>query len=396
MTRLWAGPIMAAAMALGLAPGQGTAEESPVRVVFIGGFTGPLAQNLAAIKIGVDAAAADLNSRGGILGRPVEVVNLDSGGDPTKTVSLFQQYVSRNDKPQLVLAGNTSNEALALTPLFTRQKVISFAPGAHQSLNDPKSYPYHFGIAVTTDRLQEALPHELERMGVKRLAIVTPLDAYGSSIVKSISDVVGAAGIEVKAYQFDPKDLDVTGIFDRAIADAPDAFYIEGNGDVVQRMARARVEVNGTHIPLIFGNSAGATNGGHMSWASGDALKNVRVQTTYVTRYADPDDYSEPQKRFFGNAAEGVMDKGISIVGPAYFFDSIQIYASAAEQAGSVDPDKVKAVLESDGFAVPELITWSDLGGYSADRHFPNPPLEDFVFIGPSPVVMGMFKPADH
>lgn len=394
ITQIWrASAVAALALTTGLAPVS--AAEDPVRLVVIGGFTGYMAQNMGHVKVGADAAVSDLNARGGILGRPVELITLDSGGDPTKTVSLFQQYVSSNDKPDLVLPGNTSNEALALAPLFTRQKVMSFGVGAHHSLDDPASYPYHFGIAVSSARLQEALPAELDRLGVKRLAIVTPLDAYGSSIVTGVTNAVTPHGIEATAYQFDTKDLDISGIFDRAIADKPDAFYFEGTGEVAQRMVRARVEVNATEIPTILGNAAGVDSNRDVDWGNSKAMDNVRVQTTYVTGYAEPAEYSEAQKRFFDHADKAAMERGVPIVAPAFYFDMIQLYAKAVETAGTTDPDAVKAALESPDFPAPVLLSWSNFGGYSPERHFPNPPLEDFRFINPAKMVMGMMKSVD-
>jgi branched-chain amino acid transport system substrate-binding protein len=100
---------------------------SPYRIVQLVGQNqaGPAALNARAAAQAATAAVAVLNEKGGILGHPVELEIIDDGGDPTTAVTKLQERLRTGPRPNLVLPGNTSAEALPMAPVITEAEILS-------------------------------------------------------------------------------------------------------------------------------------------------------------------------------------------------------------------------------------------------------------------------------
>ncbi len=365
-------------------------DSDPVKILFVAGATGPTAASVADAQRAIEASIADIESRGGVLGRTVKLEVLDTGGDPTQAVSVLQGYLSQNDAPDFVIPGISSAEALALVPLLTREKIVSMNNAANPDLNNPGEYPYHFGYSATSEGLQAGLPDLLQKMDVKSLAVIVPNNAYGTSIADAVQNVLRDTDVTTTVELFNPEDLDISVSYERAISGNPDAVFFEAIGDITQRLVEARLAVGATDIPTIAGFGISSIGGGPADWADPAALENLVMQVFRFQVYTPPEEYTDVQRRFFENMeAHGGLTS--NVLTPGLFWDVAQVLAAAANEAGSTDADAVKEVLESDSFEFPELMMWSQ-HGYTADRHFPDPVPDDFTAIAPSPMVNGMFK----
>jgi len=365
-------------------------DSDPVRILFVAGATGPTAASVADAKLAIEASIADIESRGGILGRTIDLEVLDTGGDPTQAVSVFQRYLSESDPPDFVIPGISSAEALALVPQLTRERIVSMNNAANPDLNNPDEYPYHFGYSATAEGLQTGLPGHLEEMGVERLAVIVPNNAYGISISDAVNNLLADTGVETTVELFNPEDLDISVSYERAISGDPDAVFFEAIGDITQRLVETRLAVDATDIPTIAGFGISSIGGGPAEWADPAALENLVMQVFRFQVFTAPENYTDVQQRFFENIdARGGLTS--NVLTPGLFWDVAQVLAAAANEAGSTDADAVKEVLESGSFEFPELMMWTQ-HGYTADRHFPDPAPEDFTAITPGPVVNGMFQ----
>jgi branched-chain amino acid transport system substrate-binding protein len=73
--------------------GCSTSESGPIIIGNVGNYSGPAASSVGTWPVGVRVWAADINSRGGLCGRQVQVVVNDDGGDPARYASLVRSMV---------------------------------------------------------------------------------------------------------------------------------------------------------------------------------------------------------------------------------------------------------------------------------------------------------------
>src|SRR5260370_37089506 len=83
----------------------------------------------AATPGGAQIAADEINAKGGILGRKIEIVTYDNKSSSADSVRAFQRAVSE-DKVAAVIASYISEVELALEPWAARVKIPLVPPGA--------------------------------------------------------------------------------------------------------------------------------------------------------------------------------------------------------------------------------------------------------------------------
>ncbi len=360
-------------------------------VSFITGLTGVLSTSSTSIRDGAQAAVDEINKKGGIDGHKIEFNALDDKSDPTQAVTLLQQAIS-DGPPTMVMAGVSSNEALAMMPVLTREKITSMTVASAAALDDPKQYPYSFGMVVNQPRLQDVVAAYLKKEGAKKVAVVIPNDAQGDSISGALSANLDKAGIAHTEHRFATDAVDLTPVLQAAKADNPDHIYMDGNGEPVGRLLDARLRAGATNIPTVGGTGVSAQP--LTKIATPESLDNVFPVTIPTQSYIPPDKRSDAFKTFF--EAVGA-DKELPTPLPlyAYGWDMIQVWAAGVKDAGTADAAKVASSLESlkSDDSSPWVI-WHNL--YSKDAHWPTPKLDEFTFAEVTGVKDNMFQTAQN
>ncbi len=110
-------------MVLGfLAVGTWAWAADTVKIGVVGPRTGPAAATGKAFEEGIAIALDHINAKGGVLGKPLEVVFEDTGGVPEKAASAFERLATR-DKVPIVVGESHSSSALAEIEVANRYKV---------------------------------------------------------------------------------------------------------------------------------------------------------------------------------------------------------------------------------------------------------------------------------
>jgi branched-chain amino acid transport system substrate-binding protein len=370
------------------------APSEPFTVLYVGGLTGTFQTAVTAQVKGLEVGAAYVNAHGGIQGRDIVIETSDSGGDPTKAVSLLQEALSSDNPPDFVIPGGISAETLAMLPVLSREEYPSLSMAASPLANDPEEYPYHFQTASsTTLQVASALPERLDDLGAKKLALLTSQDDYGTGVIKAVESAVQGTGVELQTFQFVPTDLDLTPYYQSALDTNPDYVYLDTSGDAAPRLLQARVSAGGTEVPTGVGTGMSLSAGGPFKYGSAEANENLDILVFRVERALPEAETSDLFKEFI----TGMKEKGIasSVSSSALSFDQMRLLAAVANQDGVLDnmPEAfVEAVYNLD---VPDdyWLTISQVK-YTADSHTLTPAPGDFVFIQSSEMVDGQYHVA--
>ncbi|MEA2792531.1 MAG: branched-chain amino acid transport system substrate-binding protein, partial [Acetobacteraceae bacterium] len=113
--------ILQAAAVAGLTRNAGAAEAIKIGIPVA--LTGPLGGIGAQMRRACDFWAKQVNAKGGIIGRPVELVVEDTAANPATTVRKVQEMVERNGI-RLITCVVASNEALAVVPKLAEWDTI--------------------------------------------------------------------------------------------------------------------------------------------------------------------------------------------------------------------------------------------------------------------------------
>ncbi|WP_354239137.1 ABC transporter substrate-binding protein [Bradyrhizobium sp. LA2.1] len=100
-----------------------TSDSSPIKIGYCLSLTGPLSGNSKSARLAHDIWRDDVNSRGGLLGRPVELVRYDDEGDASRVPSLYARLVDE-DRVDLVIGGTAPTPSRPRCPKSFRASVF--------------------------------------------------------------------------------------------------------------------------------------------------------------------------------------------------------------------------------------------------------------------------------
>lgn len=130
-------------------PDLSCAQAKPVKVGFVSIFSGRLAMLGQAAVNGMTIVAEDINKRGGLLGRPIEIIHRDSKGKVEDGVKIARDFIER-DKVDFFLDGSTTREAFAIKEVTRDLKFLTFVTASETTefTADPKQFnEYSFRTA---------------------------------------------------------------------------------------------------------------------------------------------------------------------------------------------------------------------------------------------------------
>ncbi len=141
-----AGLLSAAATVALLAMGGGAqAQQGPIKIGYGMSLTGGLAVNGKAAIIAHEAWAADVNAKGGLLGRKVELVYYDDQSTPSTVPAIYQKLITV-DKVDFVIGGYATVPLAAAMPVVMQHNKV-FVGLFGLAVNEEFKYPKYFSMA---------------------------------------------------------------------------------------------------------------------------------------------------------------------------------------------------------------------------------------------------------
>ncbi len=130
---------LAAALIFAAAPAKAA---EPIKIGFGMSLTGPLAANGKMSLVAMQIWEDDINTRGGLLGRPVKLVYYDDQSSPSQVPGIYAKLLDI-DKVDLIISGYASTQIAAAMPVAIQKKklfVSLFGTGINETFNYPKYF----------------------------------------------------------------------------------------------------------------------------------------------------------------------------------------------------------------------------------------------------------------
>ena len=172
-------------------------------------------------------AVADINAKGGVNGKKLEMIVLDTQADPTVGINAVNRLINVDKVPVFVTAWSAVVKAVA--PIANREKVLELSIGA----NAPE-------IAKLGDYVYTAFPladvdvaavanYTFKTLGKKRAAIIYINNDTGVEAARVYRTVFEKAGGQIAAFEaYDPKATDFTGALLKVRSANPDFIHLHG------------------------------------------------------------------------------------------------------------------------------------------------------------------------
>jgi branched-chain amino acid transport system substrate-binding protein len=302
----------------------------------------------ASIPQAAQMAADEINAKGGVDGRKIEIISYDNHSSSADSVRAFQRAVNE-DKVNTVIASYISEVVLALEPWASRLKTPFVTPGAASNEisksvhNDYEKNKYTFHGYLTSAALalsvcDAAKDLLVDQKHMKTAVIMSEDAAWTKPLDVGYEDCLPKVGLKVLDHiRFSPDTTDFTPIFNKIEGAKPDVI-ITGISHVG---VQPTVQWKNQQVPIpMFGISSQATNE-TFGKDTNDAAEGVLYQGVSGPNVAVTDKsvpFAENFKKRYGNY-------------PSYAgytaYDEVYYIADAVKRAGSTEADKLVAALET-------------------------------------------------
>lgn len=342
MKKSWKTLLAGSALVLGGISGAFAAD--PIKIGSILSVTGPAAflgdPELKTLQMYVD----DINKKGGVLGRPLQLVHYDDGSDANKANSFAKRLID-DDKVDVIVGGTTTGSTMSMVPLVERAGVpfISLA-GAVVIVEPVKKWVFK---TPHTDRMAaEKVFEDMKKRGIVKVALLSETSGFGQSGKKETEAVAGKYGITLVANEtYGPKDTDVSPQLTK-IKNAPgvQAVFVFGLGQGPAIVTKNYKQL-GITLPLY--QSHGVASEEYIK-LSGPAAEGVRLPAAALL-VADKLPASDPQKPVVVAYTKAFNEKwkaDVSTFG-GHAYDGLMLAVDAIKRAGGTDKAKVRDAIEA-------------------------------------------------
>lgn len=201
-----------------------------IKIGFPMPLSGPTAVYGKPVLAGAEMAVAEINAKGGVLGRKLEILSRDSKANADEAVRLSRELIIKNGVDFLV-GTLTSAEAPAVSTVAKENKIVFIAPTSKSTvLTDAKHiHPYIFRVSSNTDVEGLAGAALMARWkDVKTVATIAPDYAYGRDSMAAFIAALKKVRADIKIVdQQWPKlgEPDFTAFITAQMGKKPDAVY---------------------------------------------------------------------------------------------------------------------------------------------------------------------------
>jgi len=338
---------LASVIGLLLLAGNGMAQsnKTAIRIGVIHNVTGSLGSIGGPSLDGALLAAKQLNDRGGVLGRPVELVVRDGHSDPAVIAAITRELVHMPHMAAIT-GLNDTEMALAAAPIAEKARMVFLTSGA-TSPKVPLQFPRFYFMACFGDNTQAAAGAEYAfgALGLKTAWLLfddtTDFTVLLAGYFKERYTALGGQILGEDTYASGAPDFSKQIARVRALATPPDMLYISAGPDdigrLVEQMRKAGIDQpifggDGYDTPLLV-ETAG-----------------VAAHDTYFTTHAflDPSQAPPVVQQFI---ADYETEYGVppETAFAALAYDAVMLIASAIERADSAKQKDIAGALERTG-----------------------------------------------
>ncbi|MFZ5509716.1 MAG: ABC transporter substrate-binding protein [Pseudomonadota bacterium] len=328
-----------------LLPALAAAAE-PIKIGLTGAFTGGSAPMGIAMREGALLALDEINGDGGVLGRPLVLVERDDQARPELGPRIAQDLIKR-EKVVAVVGFVNTGVALASQRYYQEARIPVMNAVATGSLITrqflPPRYPdnYIFRVSASDTIQAEMIVHEaVDVRGLARLAIFADTTNYGQMGRDDLERALARRGLKpVLVERFQLRHNDFVARLQKARKAGAEAILTYGIGPELAEIANGMARL-GWRVPLIGSWTLSMSNFIDNAGPNGEG---ATMPQTFIQQG------DTPRRRAFIEAYQKKF-RVVRMPSPpavAQGYDAMVLLAAAIRQAGSTDGAQIRYALEN-------------------------------------------------
>ena len=239
------------ACVVGAVTGVATAES--IKIGLMGPMTGSWASEGQEMKQVVELLAEDLNGKGGVSGKKLEIIVEDDGGDPRTAALAAQRLATRGVAAVIGTYGSSVTEATQ--NIYNESKIIQIANGSTAIRLTEKGLQYFFRTCPRDDEQGKVAAQTLQKLGYKKIAILHDNTTYAKGLADETKGLLEKQGMPIVFFEaLTPGERDYTAILTKLKGAAPDVVFFTGYYPEAGLLLRQKKEMN-WNVPFMGGDA---------------------------------------------------------------------------------------------------------------------------------------------
>jgi len=334
------GSTIAAAIVLASIGTGALAQEDVIKIGVNEPLTGVVAASGTMVTAGTKLAAEEINAKGGIGGKKIQLIIEDNKSNPTEAASVAEKLITRDKVPAMIGAWS-STYTLAVMPKLMEYKVPMVVETSSADKITTSGNPYIFRISPTNGTEAKSFARFVKHLGIKKADFLVVNNDWGLGAAAEFGKVLKDDGATVdRTLTMDAAAQDLTAqLSSLKSSDSDTLFLTTGVEQMTLVMKQAQslgikrriVTTGGTLPDQLIAQAGSAAEGSYH-----DAMFAPWFPETAV----DP----ETAKGFIAAWTKAGLPPGGMPEG-ARGYDAVRVLAKAIEKAGTADSEKIRAAL---------------------------------------------------
>jgi len=293
-----------------------------------------------AMKAAFEIAVEEINAAGGVLGKPVELVLVDTEGLPERGTAAMERLINQEKVVAVVGEYHSAVGLTAKEVAHANHIPVVFAETWNDKIT-ASMYPEVFRIAPVSSEVAAVDAKFIQSLGVKKVVIMTENTGYGIPAAKSTTERLNALGIDAVTFSADIGTQDFSGIIERIKAENPGLILVLLTGETSYNFEQQAAEagIGPQDTPMICNQVADDSETFWKNVPDGNLCFYRRIGLPRAL-------YTDETKAFVKKYTERTgKTSAESYAMEAY--DSLKLMAQAINEAGSTNADAIIAALEN-------------------------------------------------
>src|SRR5260221_1109483 len=278
-------------------PSSGVAQQPPIKIGMTMAQTGGLAAGGKASLLGIEIWRDDVNARGGLLGRKVELVVYDDKSSASETPAIYSKLIDV-DKVDLLFAPYATVPTAPIMPLVKQRGLLLMGNFSFQ-VNSKVGHDMWFNNAPwgPADSWATSFLDIGQKAVGKTMALLAADQEFAQNLAKTARDVAKKLNMPVVFDQsYPPNTVEFSGIIRSLKAAKPDMVYVASYPPDSAGILRAVNELGiGDNVKILGGGMVGLQVGAVMA----NLVSLLNGVVDYNSLLREKSMYYEGTKAFF-------------------------------------------------------------------------------------------------
>ena len=304
-------------------------------------LTGPFAASGTYVVNGAKIAADEINAKGGVLGKKIELVIEDNKSNPTEAAAVAEKLIT-NDKVPVIMGAWVSSLTLAVMPKLLEYKVPMIVETSSSGKITTSGNPFIFRISPPSSVEAHAFKDILPKLHIKKADFLVINNDWGRGAAEDFGKVQKANGVQVGYVEtMDQAAQDMSAQLSKMKSSDADTIMVT---TAVEQLTLVLKQAAALGIKKQIVTTGGSQNPDQLLDQAGAAANGTYHLTTFAPWFPDNTPDPKATNYFLGEWKK----RGFNFAGATESFrgyDGIRTIVAGIEKAGKAEPAAIAAAM---------------------------------------------------